>query len=51
MGLVVTMRSITFDLVFVFLSFISYLWIDDIEARAKNKKSLDNSLDWLWKKV
>ncbi len=51
MGLVVTMRSITFDLVFVFLSFISYLWIDDIEAKLKKKKVVSNSLDWFWGKV
>lgn len=44
-------NSIVFDLVFVFLSFISYLWIDDIEAKFKKKKSIDNSLDWFWSKV
>lgn len=44
-------NSIVFDLVFVFISFLSYLWIDDIEAKSKNKKSIDNSLDWFWSKV
>ena len=44
-------NSIVFDLVFVFISFISYLWIDDIEAKYKKKKSIDNSLDWFWSKV
>lgn len=43
--------SATFDLIFVFLSFISYLWIDDIEAKEGKKKSIDNSLDWFWNKV
>ena len=33
------------------ISTISYLWIDDIEAKAKKKKSIDNSLDWFWSKV
>lgn len=44
-------RCIAMDFVFIFLSFISYLWIDDIETREKKKKSIDNSLDWFWKKV
>ena len=43
--------TIVFDLVFVFLSFMTYLWIDDIEAKLNKKKSIDNSLDWFWKKV
>ena len=46
--LIVTM---VFDLIFVLISFISYLWIDDIEAKAGKKKSIDNSLDWFWNKV
>ena len=44
-------RSILVDFVFIFLSFISYLWIDELQAKAENKKSIDNSLDWFWKKV
>ncbi|MGN1298660.1 MAG: hypothetical protein ACI4UE_01590 [Candidatus Scatovivens sp.] len=40
--------SIAFDLIFLFLSFISFLWIDDINARKKNLKSYDNSLSWFW---
>lgn len=39
------------DLVFIFLSFISYLWIDDIETKLGKKKSIDNSLEWFWNKV
>ena len=42
--------TIVFDLIFVLISFISYLWIDDIEAKLKKKKSIDDSLDWFWKK-
>lgn len=44
-------RSIGMDFVFTFLSFISYLWIDDIQAKLGKKKSIDNSLDWFWSKV
>lgn len=39
------------DLLFVFLSFISYLWVDDMEAKERKRKSIDNSLDWFWNKV
>jgi len=42
---------IILDFAFIFVSFISYLWIDDLEAKKENKKSIDNSLDWFWKEV
>lgn len=42
---------IGYNTVLLFLSYISYLWVDDIESKAKNKKSIDNSLDWFWNKV
>ena len=44
-------RIILVDFIFIFLAFISYLWMDDIQAKVENKKSIDNSLDWFWKKV
>lgn len=44
-------RSMSVDAIMIFLSYVSYLWVDDIEAKEKNKKSIDNSLDWFWKKV
>lgn len=45
------LTSATMDLIFIFLSFISYLWVDDIESKTGKKKSVDNSLDWFWNKV
>ena len=42
---------IVLDFAFIFITFLSYLWIDDIEAKATNKKSIDDSLDWFWKEV
>lgn len=39
------------DFLMIFISYASYLWIDDIEAKAKKKKSIDNSLEWFWKNV
>lgn len=44
-------NSITLDFTFIFISYISYLWIDDMEAKYKKKKNLDDSLNWFWKKV
>lgn len=44
-------RCIAVDFVFILITFFSYLWVDDIEAKVKGKKSIDNSLDWFWKKV
>ena len=42
---------IGYNTVILFLSYISYLWVDTIEAKAKNKKSIDDSLNWFWDKV
>lgn len=42
--------SMGVDFVFIFLSFISYLWIDDIQAKIEKKKSIDDSLNWFWAK-
>lgn len=44
-------RCLLVDFIMVFISYISYLWIDDIETKAKKKKSIDNSLKWFWKNV
>ena len=47
----IVIRSMAIEAIMILLSYISYLWVDDIEAREKNKKSIDNSLDWFWKKI
>lgn len=44
-------RCLTLDFVFIFISFFAYLWIDDIDTKEHNKKSIDDSLDWFWNKV
>lgn len=44
-------RCMILDFLFVLITFFAYLWVDDVEAKAMNKKSIDNSLDWFWKKV
>lgn len=44
-------RCIAVDLVLLLLSFISFLWIDDIIAKKKKIKSYDDSLSWFWNKL
>ena len=44
-------RCIVLDFAFILITFFSYLWVDDIEAKKLGKKSVDNSLDWFWKKI
>lgn len=44
-------RCIAIDFVLILITFFAYLWVDDIEAKANNKRSIDNSLDWFWKKI
>lgn len=47
----VIVNCMSINFIFLFISFISYLWIDDIEAKKKNRKSVDNSLDWFWRET
>ncbi len=44
-------HCIIIDLLFVFITFLAFLWVDDKVAKAMNKKSIDNSLDWFWKQL
>ena len=44
-------RCLALDFLFILVTFFGYLWIDDIEAKENNIKSIDNSLDWFWKEV
>lgn len=43
--------SLAVDFGLVMVGFLSYLWVDEIESKVKKTKSVDNSLDWFWKKV
>ena len=48
----VTIRyCMAFELTMVLVSFLAYLWVDDIASKFYKKKSIDNSLDWFWKQV
>ena len=44
-------KCIALDFIFILITFFAYLWVDDIEAKANNIKSIDNSLDWFWKQI
>ena len=44
-------KCIAIDFLFILVTFFSYLWVDDLEARKNNIKSIDNSLDWFWKEI
>ena len=48
---VIATKSLAVDAIMILLSYFAYLWVDDIEAKEKNKKSIDNSLEWFWKKI
>ena len=39
------------DFLWLLISFLGYLWVDDITAIKFNKKSYDNSLSWFWDKI
>lgn len=42
---------IAMDFLWLLISFLAYLWIDDVAARKFNRKSYDNSLSWFWEKL
>lgn len=44
-------HCIAFDLIYMLIGFISFLWIDDIVAKKKKLKSYDDSLSWFWNKI
>ena len=44
-------HCIACDLIFLLISFMSYLWVDDIMAKNKKLKSYDDSLSWFWDKL
>lgn len=48
---VILSTSMLYDFGFVIVTYLGYLWVDDIEAKHRNKKSIDNSLDWFWSKI
>lgn len=45
-----TYLCLAMDFLWLLMSFLGYLWIDDIKAIKLNKKSYDNSMAWFWNK-
>lgn len=41
---------ITIDFVMILLSFLSYLWVDNIESKLGKKKTLNDGMEWFWGK-
>ena len=44
-------RCLVVDFLFVGISFFGYLWVDDIEAKEKGIKSVDDSVEWFWRNI
>lgn len=44
-------KCLVIDFIFILVTFFSYLWVDDLETKKNNKRSIDNSLDWFWKEI
>lgn len=45
-------RNMAIDFVFLLVTFLAYLWADEVEAKEFNKKTIDSrGINWLWKKV
>lgn len=44
--------NMTIDFVFLLVTFLAYLWADDVEAKELNKKTINSKgIDWLFKNV
>lgn len=44
--------NMAIDFVFLLVTFLAYLWADEIEAKEFNKKTINSKgINWLWKKV
>ena len=44
--------NMAIDFVFILVTFLAYLWADEVEAKAFNKKTINSKdIDWLFKKV
>lgn len=46
-----TYLCLAMDFLWLLMSFLGYLWIDDIVAIKFKKKSYDNSMAWFWNKL
>ncbi len=44
--------NMAIDFIFILVTFLAYLWADEVEAKEFNKKTINSKgINWLWKKV
>lgn len=44
--------NMAIDFTFLLVTFLAYLWADEVEAREFHKKTINSKgINWLWKKV
>lgn len=43
--------SLAIDFSLLLISFMSYLWVDNIKSREDNVKSIDDGISWFWDKI
>ena len=44
--------NMAIDFTFLLITFLAYLWADEVEAKAFNKKTIDSrGINWLFKKI
>ena len=43
--------SLAIDFSMLLISFISYLWVDNIKSREDDKKAIDDGISWFWDKI
>lgn len=46
-----TYLCLAMDFLWLLISFLGYLWIDDIRGIKLQKKNYDNSMAWFWSKL
>lgn len=46
-----TYLCLAMDFLWLLISFLGYLWIDDIRGIKLRKKNYDNSMAWFWSKL
>ncbi len=43
--------SLAIDFSMLLISFISYLWVDNIKSKEDGVKSIDDGISWFWDKI
>ncbi len=44
--------NMAIDFTFILITFLAYLWADEVEAKELKKKTINSKgINWLWKKV